>query len=379
MKQPILTVAILLLTFSIVAGQTTYLDKKMREITGVEKIKPSAAHKKVICKISTENGDSQKVYNDTLFPFTSEKIFKYVGIDYYELLSRENPVPDEIVLDLFVIIWNGQFACFECDVSNDGYCQDGEILIWMMLSGHEKFIRRLLDLKEYRNINLNTPFSDGSNLADKVLTMTTENSTYSGPKLSYVRSLFSMLEEAGAKRSPKRGLHTDNRNAKKYKTITFNSDLDKKNYTWMVENLNYVSASSFELPTNDHKDQAGRLYTYQEATEVCPTGWHLPSKDEWDHLIYEIGKANYAGPVFKGDKGWNHDGRGHNEHGFNAFPSGYKTANEFEGIGDYAYFWSSTKKGNSEAVAISSYAKSDKISISNVNTSLALSVRCVKD
>ncbi|MDR2541336.1 MAG: hypothetical protein LBD11_06335 [Candidatus Peribacteria bacterium] len=29
----------------------------------------------------------------------------------------------------------------------------------------------------------------------------------------------------------------------------------------------------------------GNYYTWKEAQEVCPTGYHLPSKEEWQDLL----------------------------------------------------------------------------------------------
>ena len=62
--------------------------------------------------------------------------------------------------------------------------------------------------------------------------------------------------------------------------------------TWMAKNLNYAVEGSKcgdednQLADNNtaYCDEYGRLYDWQTALTVCPSGWHLPSNEEWDEL-----------------------------------------------------------------------------------------------
>ena len=64
---------------------------------------------------------------------------------------------------------------------------------------------------------------------------------------------------------------TDERDGKKYKTVTIGSQ------TWFAQNLNYAIDGSV-CPEGDSRncDRYGRLYTWEVAQNVCPEGWMLP-------------------------------------------------------------------------------------------------------
>lgn len=67
----------------------------------------------------------------------------------------------------------------------------------------------------------------------------------------------------------------DSRDGKEYKFVNIGAQ------TWMAENLNFKTPKSECLG----KCKEGRLYTWKEAQQICPSGWHLPSWDEWRKLL----------------------------------------------------------------------------------------------
>lgn len=140
------------------------------------------------------------------------------------------------------------------------------------------------------------------------------------------------------------GTFTDTRDNKTYKTIVIN------NLTWMAENLNYNYQNGTSSWCNEN-DSAncelyGRLYTWDAAYKVCPEGWYLPSKSDYVSWFKSngatSGNGDYSSYNLKTTRGW-HTRNGTNADGFSALPAGYKYVSEgFGGIGDYAFFWTST-------------------------------------
>ena len=153
----------------------------------------------------------------------------------------------------------------------------------------------------------------------------------------------------------------DPRDNKIYKTVKIGDQV------WMAENLNYNSSLSYcfgEEPSskqNSHPglcNTYGRLYKWDVATEVCPDGWHLPSKTEFETLLKTVGEDS-AGIKLKSVDGWKFEKKetvGTDDYGFTALPGGYRKEDNLSGIvtgniesydfiGDkvLAYFWTSTE------------------------------------
>ena len=83
---------------------------------------------------------------------------------------------------------------------------------------------------------------------------------------------------------PQESTLKDSRDGKTYKTIVVG---DK---TWMTQNLDYKSDNSRCYENNSTNcNEYGALYTWTESNSVCPSGWHLPSVNEWNQLTKDLG------------------------------------------------------------------------------------------
>jgi uncharacterized protein (TIGR02145 family) len=112
----------------------------------------------------------------------------------------------------------------------------------------------------------------------------------------------------------------------------------------------------------------GRLYTWYVASDssnVCPTGWHVPSDAEWTTLTDYLIKNGYGyGTGYKGmdigkslsaTTGWvaddslgsvGNDQASNNKTGFTALPSGARLEDgNFYNIGHIGNWWSTTEGG----------------------------------
>ncbi len=196
------------------------------------------------------------------------------------------------------------------------------------------------------------------------------------------------------------GSMIDSRDGQTYKTVTIGSQ------TWLAQNLNYETKNSYcydDDPSNCSK--YGRLYTWAAAMDsaglwnshgkgcgnekmclpiypvrgVCPEGWHLPSKDEWNALFKAVGDTSTTGAKLKSRMGWKDDGFGSDPFLFSALPAGIWYVKGFFRKGLNAYFWSSTEADESRAYNVTLFFNIDKALLSADFKDYGFSVRCLKD
>ena len=85
------------------------------------------------------------------------------------------------------------------------------------------------------------------------------------------------------------------------------------------------------------------LYNRWAAEQVCPSGWHLPSLDEWNALAAKLGGWDVAGYTMKSKSGWPSVNNRTNASRFNAKPHGMRDAEgAFNFQREGAYWWTSS-------------------------------------
>ncbi len=160
---------------------------------------------------------------------------------------------------------------------------------------------------------------------------------------------------------------------KTYKTVAIG------NQTWMAENLDYaVEGSKCYDEDEANCDTYGRLYDWETAKKICPSGWHLPSTADWDMMTNHIGGSETEGKKLK-TASWG----GTNDYGFSALPGGfcYFVDGSFKNVGYGGYWWSSSEyKDNNRAASSRSMGNSvDYAYWNNNNKGYLFSVRCLQD
>ncbi|GBU23336.1 hypothetical protein R80B4_03253 [Fibrobacteres bacterium R8-0-B4] len=168
--------------------------------------------------------------------------------------------------------------------------------------------------------------------------------------------------------------------------------------TWMTENLNIETADSWcYLNRPDSCAKYGRLYTWSAAMAgssssssrvqgVCPSGWHLPSKQEWQSLVDYVGGSSVAGKKLKSQSGWYNNGNGTDDFGFSALPGGYRYDGSFESAGCNGGWWMATDDSYEDSYYRGMGCSYDWLSYDidyeyndDNRTYFAFSVRCVQD
>ena len=168
------------------------------------------------------------------------------------------------------------------------------------------------------------------------------------------------------------GTLTDERDGKTYKTVVIGKQ------TWMAENLNYESRYSYCYEDKaENCAKYGRLYMWDAAMEACPSGWGLPSLEEFQALVAAVGGYPVAGKALKSTEGWKDGGNGTDDYGFSALPAGYMQEDSTShNVGEYAQFWSTS--GTTWVYQLEAAFDNDSLFLFSVYRGFALSVRCLK-
>jgi len=187
---------------------------------------------------------------------------------------------------------------------------------------------------------------------------------------------------------------TDARDSMRYKAVVIGEQV------WMAQNLNYAATGSKCGNSNGTLSEAntticdiyGRLYNWATAMNlpskcnsivstsdadcaiktpfhqgVCPSGWHLPSNNDWAKLWGYVGGPGNASNYLKATIGWynyckyqyvddhyvcseRQSGNGTDDYGFSALPGGGGNAyGSFFDVELYGYWWSTSDDGSSYA------------------------------
>lgn len=201
---------------------------------------------------------------------------------------------------------------------------------------------------------------------------------------------------------------TDSRDKKVYKTIKIGGQ------TWMAENLNYFDKTlnnrswcfgASDSTTTANCAVAGRLYTWAAAIDsaklykdmsidcghrktctlpdtvygVCPPGWHLPTRAEWDSLFTAVGGSD-AGKVLKSQTGWFDNYGGTDDVGFTGLPVGIRNydGDAFDDDAFETRFWSATEYSSYGAYYMDLFTSDDAF-VNTGNKHYGFSVRCLQN
>ncbi len=181
------------------------------------------------------------------------------------------------------------------------------------------------------------------------------------------------------------------------------------NQLWMAENLrvtqlndgtpipNVPDADTWATTSSEalswlhnnesqYKSTYGGLYNWYalENGNLCPSGWHLPSNNEWVALENFIGEGEYStADALKSTSGWTNNGNQYNGldiYGFNALPAGARfSTGSFLATGFTTFWWTIDLDQQANRILRVFSGGGGQLAYSGDNSNGGFSVRCVKD
>jgi len=186
------------------------------------------------------------------------------------------------------------------------------------------------------------------------------------------------------------------------------------NQIWMSENLrvskysngvnipNNLNDSIWQITTDgaygiydnnpSNNSIYGKLYNWYAASDIkkiCPTGWRLPSVNDFETLTDylngkpmagNVGRYEVAGGKMKiqGITYWNPNYNGTNESGFSALPAGIRSSyGPYVDLVRFTFFWTSTFEGCCPYAT--NISNSSTLSIGGYSPNIGASIRCLKN
>ena len=156
------------------------------------------------------------------------------------------------------------------------------------------------------------------------------------------------------------------------------SSSDPYYYVYGYEGVDVSTAKA----TNNYNTY-GALYNWPAVMEsnVCPSGWHIPTDGEFTQLTDFLGGEGVAGGKMKeaGYDHWNSPNTGAtNSSGFTGLPGGYRYSGVFIANGGYGYWWSASQSVSHSWVRRLD-VNNDIVNRLNYSRYYGFSARCIKD
>ncbi len=138
-------------------------------------------------------------------------------------------------------------------------------------------------------------------------------------------------------------------------------------------------------------DAYGLLYNWNavhDSRGLCPTGWHVPTDEDWEKLVTFLGGADIAGGKLKSKRTdpdshprWESPNTDATDNfGFAALPAGLRSAiGEYLDVGYTTTFWSSTPFESNFVMVRKIYNDDTSLERYYKDKKSGFSVRCIAD
>ncbi len=220
-------------------------------------------------------------------------------------------------------------------------------------------------------------------VGEYTITATAEATGYYSKTVTLTATVVSDKSLTGCDRSSLSSF-TDTRDGKSYSQVNIDGKF------WMAENLAYYEKDSdgkylagrsyYEEKATD--DIFGGFYNWEDAQSACPSGWRLPTSEEWNALGESAGDL-MCDAYYNGERLWEFwpDVKVTNKHQLFLMPFGYATIvddeYDFTGFNDYAFYWASDE---GKPICKYIYVATPKVLdwVNPSETDFAAQIRCVK-
>lgn len=166
----------------------------------------------------------------------------------------------------------------------------------------------------------------------------------------------------------------------------------------VTDNIAWAGLSSpaycwYDNDSVTHAPSNGALYNWFAAStsNICPTGWHVPSEAEWEALEVYLGmdaatastfgiRGTDEGQKLKSTSGWYSGGNGTDVVDFTVLPAGARSdSGPFESLTYEGRFWAATEGNSLAGYARRLFFSGNQIYMGTLNKKRGLSIRCIKD
>ncbi len=156
-----------------------------------------------------------------------------------------------------------------------------------------------------------------------------------------------------------------------YSALKFGENVwTTKNLKTSVNKDNVKIESFYYNDQSSYENTYSRLYKWEVAQNICPSGWHLPSSSEWTKLADIYGGKNSAAKALieTGSSGF-----------LVLFGGSRSMGGNYSGVSDNTGFWTSDEYSPEKAYILSFSRGNDTIKEVVVNKNAAYSVRCIRN
>lgn len=154
--------------------------------------------------------------------------------------------------------------------------------------------------------------------------------------------------------------YEDPRDGAKYEIIQIGQ------FEWMTRSMEFQTTDCWcYVDTFERCDPYGKLYTWDDAFQAVPPGWHLPTVEEFQDLLANSDVED----LLKSDT-----------YGFKCELGGFRDPRfGFRGIDTYGCFWTSKDSNSTLAAFTEINGLNSTARIRHISKDYAFNVRCVRD